>query len=103
MARVWPRNAALAKSVPRGSVIVGMRTRRRPSFSAARRSSQRTPASPRLSVSAMTWACVPATQSPAPEKAATLDLVLEREPGHRAELSGEDVALFLAQPHGAAS
>src|ERR1044071_1083109 len=72
MARVWPRNAALAKSVPRGSVIVGMRTRRRPSFSAARRSSQRTPASPRLSVSAMTWACVTATQSSAPKKSPTL-------------------------------
>src|SRR3954464_4965184 len=35
------------------------------------------------------------------EDLADLDLVLEREPGHRAELSGEDAALFLAQPHGA--
>ena len=35
------------------------------------------------------------------EELADLDLVLEREPGHRAELSGEDASLFFAQPHGA--
>jgi hypothetical protein len=37
------------------------------------------------------------------EELTDLDLVLEREPGHRAELSGEDAALFLAQSHGGRS
>src|SRR6266850_2239097 len=60
---------AFAKSVPRGSVIVGtsMRALSRPSDS-----SQRTPASPRLSVSAMMCACVTGTKSCAPKKSPTL-------------------------------
>ena len=64
--------SALAKSVPRGSVIVGMRTRLRPPSSSAMLSSQRTPASPRLSVSAMTCAWVTGTKSAAAKKSPTL-------------------------------
>jgi hypothetical protein len=63
---------ALVKSVPRGSVIVGMRTVRRPSRVAASDSSHRTPASPRLSVSAMMCAWVTGTKSAAPKKSPTL-------------------------------
>ena len=64
--------AALEKSVPRGSVIVGMRTRRSPSVVAASLSSHCTPASPRLSVSAMMCACVTGTKSRAPKNSPTL-------------------------------
>jgi len=45
---------------------------RRPSLADASFSSQRTPASPRLSVSAMMCACVTATKSSAPKKSPTL-------------------------------
>ena len=47
------------------------------------------------------WACVTGDEVLRAEELADLDLVLEREPGHRAELSGEDASLFVAQPHGA--
>src|ERR1700694_1596557 len=63
---------ALVKSVPRGSVIVGMRTVRPSPFFAASDSSHLTPASPRLSVSAITCACVTATKSCAPKNSPTL-------------------------------
>src|SRR6201994_2889187 len=72
IAEVWPSQPALVKSVPRGSVMVGMRTRCWPSVVAARPSSHCTPASPRLSVSAMMWACVTGTKSAAPKKSPTL-------------------------------
>ena len=58
--------AAAAKSVPRGSVMVGMRTRRSCSGSAASRSSHSTPATPSDSVSAMMCACDTGTKSAAP-------------------------------------
>src|SRR5579864_7288066 len=66
------RNAALQKSVPRGSVIVGMQTWRSVTGWLAKPSSQATPASPRLSVSAMTCACVTGTKSGAPKNSPTL-------------------------------
>src|SRR6185312_11413168 len=66
------RNAALQKSVPRGSVIVGMQTWRSVTGWLAKPSSQATPASPRLSVSAMTCACVTRTKSGAPKNSPTL-------------------------------
>src|SRR5215472_1808816 len=72
IAKVWPRRCACAKSVPRGSVMVGTRTRRWPSAVAAKPSSHCTPASPRLSVSAMMWACVTGTKSAAPKNSPTL-------------------------------
>src|SRR3984957_17540639 len=72
IAGVWPSRSALAKSVPRGSVMVEIRTRRCPAVVAARPSSQRTPASPRLSVSAIKWACVTGTRSSAPKNSPTL-------------------------------
>src|SRR5512135_746984 len=65
-------SAALLKSVPRGSVIVGMRTRRSATGWLASISSQATPASPRLSVSAMMCAWVTGTKSSAPKKSPTL-------------------------------
>src|SRR6185437_13670361 len=66
------RNAALQKSVPRGSVIVGMHTWRSVTEWLASLSSHATPASPRLSVSAMMCACETATKSDAPKNSPTL-------------------------------
>jgi hypothetical protein len=60
---------ALAKSVPRGSMIVGTRTA---APSPASASTHSTPALPRLSVSAMTCAWVTGTNSAAPKKSPTL-------------------------------
>src|SRR5919106_5522494 len=63
------KTLTFVKSVPRGSVIVGTRTR---ALSLARDSSHATPASPRLSVSAMMCACVTGTKSAAPKNSPTL-------------------------------
>src|SRR6185437_13316229 len=66
-----PSSLDFAKSVPRGSVMVGMRTVRSPVECAASLSSQRTLCSPRLSVSAMMWAWVTGTNSFAPKNVPT--------------------------------
>jgi len=62
--------AVFAKSVPRGSMMVGTQTRAFGS-SFASDSTQATPASPRLSVSAMMCAWVTGTRSAAPKKSPT--------------------------------
>ena len=66
---------------------------------AASASSQRTPASPRLSVSAMMCACVTGTKSAAPKKSPTAIWCAQRLLRNRAVLAGENLLLFVVQFH----
>ena len=89
--RSWP---AFVKSVPRGSVMVGMRTWRCPSFMVPSFSSHITPACPRLSVSAMMWACVTRHEIGRAEEIADRDLVFEAQLGDGPRRAGQD-GLFV--------
>ena len=97
--------SAAAKSVPRGSVMVGIRTRRSRRRQRSHRSSHSTPARPSDSVSAMMCAWVDRHEVRGAEIVADLDLMLDRPLGRRAELparsaSSRRSASFGSRPVG---
>ena len=79
--------------------MVGTRTVRWPSVKDASCSNQRTPASPRLSVSAMMWACETGDEIPGTEKVAYLDLVLQCLLRKRTDLASQNILLFVVELH----